>query len=80
MGLVNGTYVFQLMATDDKGVTGLKAVTLIVTVPSVFTVTLQQPSADTYLGYLQRMAAMSPTQIVRKPVLRPGLRVVRMHM
>jgi len=50
-GFVTGTYVFQLTATDNKGATGVKTVQLIVTVPSVITLNLSQPSADTYLGY-----------------------------
>lgn len=50
-GFASGTYVFQLTATDNKGATGVKTVQLNVTVPSVITLTLSQPSADTYLGY-----------------------------
>jgi hypothetical protein len=50
-GFVTGTYVFQLTATDNKGATGVKTVQLAVTVPSVITLNLSQPSADTYLGY-----------------------------
>jgi len=50
-GLVTGSYVFQLMATDNKGATGVKTVQVNVTVPSIVTLTLSQPSADTYLGY-----------------------------
>ena len=50
-GFVTGTYVFQLTATDNKGATGVKTVQLTVTVPSVITLNLSQPSADTYLGY-----------------------------
>jgi hypothetical protein len=50
-GFVTGTYVFQLTATDNKGATGVKTVQLVVTVPSVITLNLSQPSEDTYLGY-----------------------------
>ena len=50
-GFVTGTYVFQLTATDNKGATGVKTVQLSVTVPSIITLNLSQPAADTYLGY-----------------------------
>lgn len=52
-GFVTGTYVFQLTATDNKGATGVKTVQLNVTVPSIVTLSLSQPSADTYLGYFE---------------------------
>jgi hypothetical protein len=52
-GFVTGIYVFQLTATDNKGATGVKTVQLNVTVPTVVTLSLSQPSADTYLGYFE---------------------------
>jgi hypothetical protein len=36
-----GTYVFQLMATDDKGATGVKAVTITLQTAPIVTVSLQ---------------------------------------
>lgn len=45
-GFVAGSYVFQLMATDDKGATGVTTVTIMVTAPELFTITLQ-PAQNT---------------------------------
>lgn len=36
-----GTYIFQLMATDDQGATGTKTVTIILQMPPIVTLTLQ---------------------------------------
>lgn len=36
-----GTYVFQLMATDDKGATGVKTITVTLQGPPIVTLTLQ---------------------------------------
>lgn len=33
-GVVSGTYIFQLMATDDDGATGVKTITVTVTIPA----------------------------------------------
>ena len=46
-GLVPGTYVFQLMATDDKGLTGVDTATVTVKPSPLETLTLQ-PSANPY--------------------------------
>lgn len=40
-GLKNGTYLFQLMATDDKGATGVDTVSVQVKAPGIQTLTLQ---------------------------------------
>jgi hypothetical protein len=39
--LTVGTYVFQLMATDDKGATGVKTVTITLQTPPIITLALQ---------------------------------------
>jgi hypothetical protein len=50
-GVVTGKYVFQLMATDDKGATGVKTVTITITAPEVFTLTLQPNQSPYDLHY-----------------------------
>ncbi|NML23426.1 DNRLRE domain-containing protein [Pseudoflavitalea sp. G-6-1-2] len=48
MGLSNGRYVFQLMATDNNGATGVDTVSVFVNVPNVVTKTLTlQPINNT---------------------------------
>lgn len=39
--IISGTYVFQLMATDDKGATGVKTVTIKIVAPEIQSITLQ---------------------------------------
>ena len=46
-GLVPGTYVFQLMATDDKGLTGVDTATVTVKPSPLETLTLQ-PNANPF--------------------------------
>jgi hypothetical protein len=46
-GFVSGVYVFQLMATDDKGATGVKSVIITIKGLEVFTLTLQ-PAQNPY--------------------------------
>lgn len=50
--LVSGTYIFQLMATDNKGATGVKSVSVEVLAAEVHTVTLQpsENPAEVSLG------------------------------
>lgn len=62
-GLMSGAYTFQLMATDDKGATGVKAVTLTVTAPHLFTISLQphQSPFDAHLQVVNSTNATDPT-------------------
>jgi hypothetical protein len=46
-GVITGQYVFQLMATDNKGATGVKTVTINVTLPPLSTINLQPSSNST---------------------------------
>ena len=50
-GVVTGKYVFQLMATDDKGATGVKTVAITITAPEVFSLTLQPNQSPYDLHY-----------------------------
>ena len=52
--LVGGTYVFQLMATDNDGETGVKKVTVKIIPPQIYTVSLQPDNNpnEVLLGYL----------------------------
>ena len=61
-GLVSGAYIFQLMATDDKGATGVKAVTITIKAPQSFTVTLQphQSPFDAHLQVINLTNASNP--------------------
>jgi hypothetical protein len=45
--VIAGKYVFQLMATDNKGATGVKTVTINITLPPVVTLNLQPSSNQT---------------------------------
>lgn len=45
--VIAGQYVFQLMATDNKGATGVKIVTINITLPPVVTLSLQPSSNST---------------------------------
>lgn len=45
--LIPGTYIFQLMATDNKGATGVKSVSIEISAPEVHTVTLQPSESET---------------------------------
>ncbi|MBD0287557.1 MAG: DNRLRE domain-containing protein [Flavisolibacter sp.] len=54
-GVISGQYVFQLMATDDKGATGVKSVTILVKAPQVYTLTLQpnnNPNESSVYSYV----------------------------
>ncbi len=45
--LITGTYIFQLMATDNKGATGVKSVSVEILAPEIQTVTLQPGESQT---------------------------------
>jgi hypothetical protein len=45
--VIPGTYVFLLMATDDKGATGVKTVTVTLQAPPIVTLTLQPANNPT---------------------------------
>lgn len=45
--LIKGTYVFQLMVTDDKGAIGVDTTTLVVNPPAIQTLTLQPANNPT---------------------------------
>jgi hypothetical protein len=57
-GVVSGVYVFQLMATDDKGATGVKTVTITIKAPEVFTLTLQ-PNQSPFDLHFQLVGSQS---------------------
>ena len=44
--LASGVYIFQLMATDDKGATGIRSVSITIIKPDVFTLTLQPANSS----------------------------------
>lgn len=46
-GLMEGSYIFQLMATDNKGATGVRTIAITVVMPRLFTMVLQpSPNPD----------------------------------
>ena len=60
--LVSGVYVFQLMATDDKGATGIKTVRLTVDAPEAHTLTLQPHNSafDLHLQVVNTTSTVDP--------------------
>jgi hypothetical protein len=53
-GIVAGTYVFQLMAIDNKGATGIKSITVTVVMPPPVTLNLK-PNQNPTEGYIHSM-------------------------
>jgi len=56
-GFVQGTFVFQLMVTDDKGATGVDTATVIVNTAPVQTITLQPANNPDEFLYLNHNGA-----------------------
>jgi hypothetical protein len=61
--LVSGVYVFQLMATDDKGATGVKTISITIKAPQEYTTTLQlnQSPLDAHLQVVGSTNASDPS-------------------
>lgn len=53
-GLVAGKYVFQLMAIDNRGATGIGSIEVIVVMPQIITLNLR-PSQNPTEGYIHSM-------------------------